>query len=92
MSLDAFHGFTDGSSACTVTVTVCHNGARRIAMPCHGGCMQGNQAVYCQPCEAWLNGPNQYRDHLRGKKHRSKMKKKPQPAPPEKRVVRYSTD
>ena len=26
--------------------------------------------IYCTTCEMYVNGPNQYRDHLLGKKHR----------------------
>ena len=26
--------------------------------------------VYCEYCEMWLNGPNQWEEHKLGKKHR----------------------
>ena len=32
-------------------------------------------AVYCQECQAWLNGPRQWEDHKIGKKHRKNVQK-----------------
>jgi hypothetical protein len=31
-----------------------------------------NKAIYCNSCEIWLNGPDQWTTHLRGQKHRHK--------------------
>jgi hypothetical protein len=33
-----------------------------------------NKAIYCNSCEIWLNGPDQWATHLRGQKHRRKNK------------------
>ena len=33
------------------------------------------QGIYCQECETWLNGPNQYKDHLVGRKHKANCNK-----------------
>lgn len=33
------------------------------------------QAVYCETCEMWLNGPTQWEDHKKGKKHGKNIKK-----------------
>ena len=35
----------------------------------------GDQAVYCDDCEMWLNGPIQWEDHKIGKKHKKNTKK-----------------
>ena len=32
------------------------------------------EAMYCEVCEMWLNGPTQWEDHLIGKKHRKNWK------------------
>jgi len=32
-----------------------------------------DEAVYCKTCQIWLNGPRQFEDHERGKKHRNKL-------------------
>ena len=37
--------------------------------------MQHSDAVYCAGCDMWLNGPTQWEDHKRGKKHRKKRKR-----------------
>jgi hypothetical protein len=34
-----------------------------------------SQAVYCEDCEMWLNGPTQWEDHKIGKKHRKNLKR-----------------
>ena len=31
-----------------------------------------DEAVYCDVCEMWLNGPEQWAGHIRSNKHRSK--------------------
>jgi hypothetical protein len=36
------------------------------------------EPIYCEDCNQWLNGPEQYRDHLGGKRHRKKTQPKPQ--------------
>ena len=38
-----------------------------------------DDAIWCGPCEMWLNGPTQYEDHLIGKKHRKRLKSMKQP-------------
>ena len=41
--------------------------------------------IYCETCEMWVNGPEQWQDHSIGKKHKkcSKIKKygTPEPVP-----------
>jgi hypothetical protein len=34
-----------------------------------------SQAVYCEDCEMWLNGPTQWEDHKIGKKHKKNLKR-----------------
>ncbi len=34
-----------------------------------------SQAVYCEDCEMWLNGPTQWEDHKIGKKHTKNLKR-----------------
>ena len=34
-------------------------------------------AIYCEDCEMWLNGPLQWEDHKIGKKHKKNSKKTP---------------
>ena len=34
-----------------------------------------NGAKYCKDCAMWLNGPQQYEDHVIGKKHKNNLKK-----------------
>jgi hypothetical protein len=36
--------------------------------------MDYGDAIYCEYCEMWLNGPTQFSDHLIGKKHRKHRK------------------
>ena len=36
--------------------------------------LRDGQAVYCEDCEMWLNGPTQREDHKIGKKHKHKKK------------------
>ena len=33
-----------------------------------------HSAIYCRPCDMWLNGPVQYQNHRIGKKHRKNSK------------------
>ena len=53
--------------------------------------MAEGDAVYCETCEMWLNGPTQWEDHRIGKKHRKNLKRQegtsttaPSSAPPSK--------
>jgi hypothetical protein len=34
-----------------------------------------DDAIYCPTCEMWLNGRDQYEDHLKGKKHKKNAKR-----------------
>ena len=38
-----------------------------------------DDAVYCEMCEMWLNGPTQWEDHKIGKEHKKHSKPKPAP-------------
>ena len=35
----------------------------------------GNEAVYCEVCEFWLNGPTEWEDHKIGKKHKRRIRR-----------------
>ena len=35
-----------------------------------------SEAVYCEVCEMWLNGPLQWEDHRIGKKHKKNILRK----------------
>ena len=37
-----------------------------------------NQAIHCNVCNMWLNGPSQWEDHKIGKKHKKNLKPKPE--------------
>lgn len=52
----------------------------RTANPGGGGMKEGD-AVYCETCEMWLNGPQQYEDHRIGKKHKKNCKRQGQEPP-----------
>ena len=37
-----------------------------------GAVYHSDGAVYCLPCQQWCNGPSQFDDHKKGKKHKVK--------------------
>ena len=39
----------------------------------------GNEAVYCEVCEFWLNGPTEWEDHQIGKQHKKNTEKQAAP-------------
>ena len=47
------------------------------------------RVVYCESCQMWLNGPEQWQDHLISKKHKKHKKKlfQPEPEPDSKKIV-----
>ena len=47
--------------------------ARDAAHP--GGSSQADQAIYCDYCAMWLNGPTQWADHQKGQKHKKNATK-----------------
>ena len=43
--------------------------------------MDIDDAIYCEYCEMWLNGPTQFSDHLIGRKHRKNRKARDEKQP-----------
>ena len=46
---------------------------QRLGATSHSSSQTYDEPIYCGPCQMYCNGPRHYEDHLRSKKHRSKV-------------------
>ena len=58
-----------------------------ILLPAGGNKSATSDAVFCEHCEMWLNGPTSWLDHKIGKKHKKNVRK-----PPGSKPYRNSSD